>query len=267
MKKYILNRFLSYYFLDFSLLERIGLWKRFLAHELFRTPTIKISDSKQFHVGSIHVISLPYRTDRRHYIQTQLKSCNISFEYFNAVDGHCLGANIQFFNRQSIKNLTEGSKGCAASHINLWKAIARSKSKKECLHIILEDDVIIKDDFVKSIRHEEFPADLDMLFFGGWNTRGRDINHFVSPKVFSCYNPRKGLYAYALTVEGASKLVKHSIPLDIIYGGIDTKVGKLVRQGKIRAYHLYPPIVDVNFSLLSDIYNPSQPDKRLFERN
>lgn len=257
---------MSYYFLDFSILERVGLWRRFLRNEWWGASIFREVETLHFTVQEPTVISLPYRLDRRDYIQAMFAAHQVSFEFFDATPGSDLEWNGDYFTRVSADNLTIGSKGCATSHIRLWEALAaRRDGNENSLYLIFEDDIVLNKDFYQSINHQEFPRDLDILFLGGWNTRGRDMNYFVSPRVFSCYNPRKGLYAYAITATGANKLLQNCLPLDIIYGGLDTKIGKLVRQGKITAYHIYPPIVHVDLTFPSDIFNPSQPDKVLFK--
>jgi hypothetical protein len=71
----------------------------------------------------------------------------------------------------SNNNLKLGQIGCALSHISVLKII---QNQDEPYGLILEDDVIIPDDF--SINQLKLPNNFDLLFLGGCNIKGEKIS-------------------------------------------------------------------------------------------
>lgn len=260
--RYILNRILSYYFLDFSPIERLKLWRNLLFNEVLRIKNHKLVPMQEYKIGRIFVISLIQRKDRREYVINQLKNNLINFEFFDGIS-HIKASEYKYlFTNSSFHNLTSGSKGCAVSHVLLWQKISEGQSNQ--LTLIFEDDICLADKNDISSFMKELPSDLDLLYLGSGNSRGRDISHWVSSNIVRSYNPRKGLYAYAVTPLGARKLLASCLPINIIFGGLDTRVGKIVRQEKLTAYQLIPNLISVKFDFPSDIFNPSNSRKKLY---
>lgn len=261
--RYLINRFLSYHFLDFTLRERLKLWKNLLLNEILKTKNRKKVPLVKLKIQKVYVISLKHRNDRREHIKALLNRYRIDFDFFEGVSSDRIMEFKNLFTKCSFRNITSGSKGCGTSHILLWKKI--SEDRNNSLNIIFEDDIIFNKQFNISNLEGGLPNDFDIFYLGSWNIRGRDINYSISENVVSSYNPRKGLYAYAITPMGAKKLLEYCLPINILYGGLDTKIGKVVRQGKIKAYQIIPNLVSVNFTFPSDIFNPSLPQKKLYQ--
>jgi len=252
------NRFLSYYFLDFSPKERLLLWKNLIKNEVFNSKTREI-ENKIF-TGKLltYIISLEHRYDRRKHIVKEINDNGIRFKFFTATDGERLTkADLKYITKRSKTNLSKGSIGCAISHIKIWESISTQDSNN--IFLILEDDVILLPNFVTKFKIllSELPVNFDLIYIGGFNNRGRDIQYFVNKYLFKSYNPRRGFYSYIINPKSAKKLIDLIKPFDLSYGGIDTIIGKLTRKGKLEIYQIYPSIVDVDLSFKSNIFNYS----------
>lgn len=261
------NRFVSFYFTDFNLIERIPLWKNHFQHKYF-SPKIKSVLTKNYSQKRInfHVISLEHRTDKRGYIESHFEFNKISFQFFPATNGNNINEmEAKLLTNKTIGNISAGSQGCAISHIKLWRKI--ESLNDDGIHIIFEDDVLLEKNFHEKLNfiQKNYPIDCDIFYLGGFNSRFRDIKYFINQEVFRSFSPRRGLYAYIVTPKSCRKMLNLLIPFDIIYGGIDTKIGKLVRNDKILAYQIKPSIVDVNYELVSNIYNYSVRKTKIVE--
>lgn len=102
-----------------------------------------------------YVINLKRREDR-------LKELVLPFEYevFEATDGKVA------FPDAPIKLV--GHYGCWDSHRRLLEKI---KEEKIEYTLVLEDDVVVVDDFIENLQLilNELPEDWDLLYLGGWN--------------------------------------------------------------------------------------------------
>lgn len=158
--------------------------------------------------------------------------------------------------------MSHGSIGCAISHIRLWEYISRQA--RNDIFVIFEDDIILSSDFKRLLYNltSKLPSDFDIIFLGSNSTRGRDLSYFINEKMFKSFNPRRGLYAYLICPNSASKLVKLIKPFDLLYGGLDTKIGKLTREKLLNVYHFSPSIVEVDTDITSNIYNFSLRNKK-----
>ena len=105
----------------------------------------------------IFIVSLKDATQRRQNITKRMKDLGLSFEFFDAVDGRnglseCYEPMID---RNAIKRRLGGMSGgeiaCALSHALLYKKIVDENINNT---IILEDDVILSDDFSVMVTQE-----------------------------------------------------------------------------------------------------------------
>jgi len=257
--RYRRNRFIFYLFLDYSIRDRFFLTYYYFKHLFFNSKPRNVKDNFKFNNINSFVISLPFRSDRRKHIIKQFKNVDIPYSFFVATNGYSMNGNYKNYStHMSQQNLSRGSLGCAISHIRLWEKL--SQYSEDQIFLIFEDDIILCENFNKKFSKAliNLPEDFDILYLGSGSTRIQDICYWESNNIFKAFNPRRGLYAYAITSRSARKLVKLVKPINILYGGIDTKLGKLVRQNKILAYHIFPSLVDVNLSIASNIFNFSQ---------
>jgi glycosyl transferase family 25 len=204
----------------------------------------------------INVINLPFRKDRQHNIMSSMDYQNLEFQFFEGTYGYDISdSDLSYITSKSKQNLSYGSVGCAISHIKLWEYI--SKQSRDDIFVIFEDDIILPVDFKPNLYEltKKLPSDYDIIFLGSNSTRGRDLSYFIDKKIFKSFNPRRGLYAYLIYPNSAKKLVKLIKPFDLLYGGLDTKIGTLTRKGLLNVYHFFPSIVKVDTGITSNIYN------------
>jgi GR25 family glycosyltransferase involved in LPS biosynthesis len=109
------------------------------------------------------VISRPQDEARRAITQQRLDEQGLSFEWFDAVDGHSLP--IEEFVKEGIEMKCRGSCGCALSHKRLWKKIVDEDIDRA---IVFEDDVIFHEKFRELMPFfwEQTPKDDVMVFLG-----------------------------------------------------------------------------------------------------
>lgn len=104
-------------------------------------------------IMNIIVISLERAAERRKKIKDQLQKLNIEATIMDAVDGNLLSPDEK---NKSIKigrwrvgeAFKPGEIGCTMSHI---KALKLAKEKNWSYVIVLEDDIVLADDFEKRI--------------------------------------------------------------------------------------------------------------------
>ena len=174
------------------------------------------------------VLSLEKSVERRTNISSYLNGLNIEFEFFNAIDGSIINrddltlsneALIQSSLKSFCGELKPTEMGCALSHIEIYKYIV---SKDYDLTLVLEDDIIFTDLFIKLYRSCQFNVicntDTDLLLLGFHRALGNyhDKAHLVygnndqiAGLRFStpicCYF---GAYGYFISAKGAQKLLE-----------------------------------------------------------
>lgn len=108
----------------------------------------------------IYLINLDRRPDRLSQVEAQLRSLNLSFIRFSAIDGADGAAAVakvrwlRFFANHK-RFCTRAEQACAASHIAVWKEFLKSHADYA---LILEDDVeidAILKDFVSNLEKFE----------------------------------------------------------------------------------------------------------------
>jgi glycosyl transferase family 25 len=186
----------------------------------------------------------------------------------------------QFFhehnvNRNEVLHWSKGGIGCGISHRNAIKYVVDNKLQKA---LILEDDVFFDNDlnasFEKAIPN--IPKDWELLYLGydyptrfhkdyfriagpyvakfktinvlGMEASDKSKNFF--PKKVNHYIDRAGVYmgghAYALTLEGATKLLHENTPIKHYS---DPLLMHMIYHNKIKAYNLRKPLIFQNKAL------------------
>lgn len=123
--------------------------------------------------------------------------------------------------KSNIVKLTDGEKGVAMSHYNLWRKISKEKDP----HIILEDDAVgINSNtqiFLNKIL-KTLPKDYDMYLLGFIDLEPINIkNLHAKVKEFVL------LHSYIITPKGAQKLLKQApinMPVDTWISSISDKL-------------------------------------------
>lgn len=170
----------------------------------------------------IVVISMPSSIERRKFIEEQFLSLNLPFIFFDAVVGASKEHNElkNYNNKRRLwekgHSLTFGEQGCFASHKEIWKL---SVANQESI-IVIEDDAVISDDFMKIYTYlNSASRKYDFIRLG----RGycRNLLHFLPKyillkKIDSIYSINKYLkgpsctHGYFITPSAAMSFIEHS---------------------------------------------------------
>jgi GR25 family glycosyltransferase involved in LPS biosynthesis len=208
------------------------------------------------------VISLPFRNDRR----SDLRSREVFSSYLiiNAIHGLKLNLNNipnSILSSLSKKYLSKGSIGCIFSHIKTWNIIV---DKDWEFALVLEDDSFLASShtvFDKLLK--EVPIDFDMVLLGSSNKylfrKKVNVNKYFLEPIF----PRNGLFAYIIRKKAIGIILNNIFPIKITAGGIDTIIGKLTLEKKIKVYHTNFQVFKHNYSTPSNILNYSDSNKLL----
>jgi glycosyl transferase family 25 len=177
------------------------------------------------------VISLAESTGRRNRIENILSQLDIDFEFFDAIDGRAFDVlNHPLYDErkrlaQYGRHLNGGEIGCLLSHKAIYQKMVEDNIDKA---LILEDDVILRDDFVPVLQKIlKLDIDYDAVRFLGSpkleRIKARHVCHIDGP-----YNLVRhtglpgGTHATLMTKTGAEKMLKHldktAYPIDALMG-------------------------------------------------
>ena len=186
---------------------------------------------------NIFVISLKRSKDRRILIKKELDHLDMPFSFFNAIDGKLLKPSYQkkmmqlrlkaYRNVENLKGkikVRHGEVGCALSHIKIYSHIVK---KNMPLSLVLEDDSEINENLKKIIEDPTLLTHardgvFEVLNLGCVKKEGIYIpilRFFGRRKIHNNQTIGKpariipGANCYLLTLNGAKKLLKASMPL------------------------------------------------------
>ncbi len=214
----------------------------------------------------IFIINLLRDVDKKNHIIKILKPLNLSYEFFEAVDGKQLSESAinkiydsKAAKKENGKDLTVGEIGCSLSHLGIYKQMLAEDIKQA---IILEDDAIIEDGFLQVISEiNHFPKDWELVLLGYQNHTKYDckikqtkINNLPNYCIYCSISTLHGAYGYIINQQGAEKMLAAN---QKIYAPIDSFTGD---YKTLNFYAIYPPVVNVDFSMPSSI--DSGDDKR-----
>ncbi len=250
----------------------------------------KINKYLEQYFDKIFVVSVPRFTDRHERLQQTLTS--LQYDFFWGADKLKLDYNIaktdgtyneqiaQKLQRQG-KALNLGEIACSLSHRNLYAAIVANGWKKI---LILEDDVLpIAENLAElPAAMDELPADWELVYLGYLKhekiTASLKIKQFfykivsalglmawsykmvtnLLPKPFSKHLKKAGFHdcthAYAVTLEGAKKLLAAQTP--VVYRA-DDLLSATIMKGELVAFVTEPKFFDQeifhNTAIVSEI--------------
>ena len=211
---------------------------------------------------NIIVISLERAKERRERITAQLKALNLDAVIMDAVDGATLSdseknktLNNPFTGWRHGEQFRPGEIGCIMSTINAIK-LAKEKSWEHV--ILMDDDIILSEDFKKGINFlfRIIPGDWQHIFLGGhiYFATAPVFQPSVLPTNFKvsgsyCYVLKNSAYDIVL-----EELSKFELPVDDVYEKI------CMREQKLKSYIFFPflayPIVEDSY-----IWNRTGGDK------
>lgn len=199
---------------------------------------------------NIIVINLKERTDRKEYVEKQLRALDIHYTLYEAINGNEI--NIDSLDSKIMSDrgkicidgkipkrwgltLTKGAVGCALSHYNIWKALTDEKKI-----IIFEDDIILCENFKEKFKdvYKDVPEDWELIYLGS-HIKRKKLEEEHKP----FFKPRgqvNGTGSYIINKRGAEKLINLCFPLQ--EHQIDTVMYSKFKFLKV--YHINPPLVE-----------------------
>ena len=168
----------------------------------------------------IFIVSLKDATQRRQNITKRMKDLGLSFEFFDAVDGRnglseCYEPMIDYNAiKRRLGGMSGGEIACALSHALLYKKIVDENINST---IILEDDVILSDDFSVMVTQELCEkSDKDFIFL--YHLFARAMVWGGEPflkgyKVCKMAKTPNGAVAYYISLSMARQLSKIVVPI------------------------------------------------------
>ena len=194
-----------------------------------------------------YVINLKINPERLGIIESYFRRENLKFNRFPAYNGKNIKEDILV--RDGILSyyhfLRQGQLGCALSHLKLLEMI---KNKKQELALILEDDVIIPENFRSKLKDliSHLPHKWDIVFLGGCNIYGKKINkYFIKPTKFD-YTYNLCMHAYLVNHRNIDRIIKYIKPFK---RPIDSQLREAFHL--LNIYYAYPNIVVQNKNIRS----------------
>jgi hypothetical protein len=139
---------------------------------------------------NIFIINLPRRTDRLENMKKLMDSVGINeYRIISGLDGQSPDIINQYVKLEKNNIPTSGHYGCLLSHI---KAIEIAKKKNLTSVLILEDDILLEDNFISRINKLQVP-EWDIIYFGGLIP---EIKLFFNDWVL--HNTVMGAYGYLI---------------------------------------------------------------------
>jgi glycosyl transferase family 25 len=195
----------------------------------------------------IYFINLNQNKDRLKYIKEQCNKENINIIRFPAYYGKDLN-EYELINQGILSrkhNLRKGQLGCAISHYKLMENI---KKNNEDIALILEDDIIIPDNFKKKLNDvlNNLPDKWDIVFLGGCNIKGKMYkDKYIIPTEYGgTYN--LCMHSYLVNKKSLNKLLKCFQPF---YRPIDSQLRDKYKD--LNVYFLYPNLILQNKEIRS----------------
>lgn len=168
------------------------------------------------------VLSLKRDIERRKKICEQIDSLGKKFEFFDAYTPTSIPQEVL---RNSNKELTDGEKACAYSHLMIYEKLLKSENKYE---VILEDDALLEQSFLDYFNKVSRLHDIyDVVIFGysKVDVELAKIMKFVRPSIklkvddFYIRLPYRqwhcGTVGYSISRSGANKILEINRSLEV----------------------------------------------------
>lgn len=165
---------------------------------------------------NIFIINLTRRSDRKKEMIKKLQKANINkYEFIEAIDGNDLNIIDMYNNyKKNYKSyiITCGHFSCLLSHI---KTIKLAQQLKYSSIMILEDDVIFCDNFIKQLELLQIPS-YDMIYLGGIISKKKIFfNKWAkSNKIMGAYSYIITSNLYTIVLKELEKLIEY---VDLFY--------------------------------------------------
>jgi glycosyl transferase family 25 len=192
----------------------------------------------------IFVLTLVDEKERINHIIKQMKKFHLKFEIFYGKRGkHLSKKDISNYSESKAfkiekRALSLDEIACALSHISIYKKIKQLKCQYS---LVLEDDIILKNDFVNVLdKINNFPKDWELINFRT-DARQKIINFkFYKNYKFTRFlqNANRSC-ALLLKISAIKKLLRHAYP---IRQPLDELTGK-TNITRIKSYGIKPNLV------------------------
>lgn len=164
------------------------------------------------------LINLPRSTERRDRMQAQLQAVGLDYTLFDAVDGRANWAQIAdsvdlpAFRANVGREVLPGEIGCYQSHLAVWRALIATPYR---VALVLEDDVILHDDFLHALDVALAHADRwDMLKLNKIRAKLPVEQGAVGPYRLAAFaGSFTGMGAYLVSRECAEQLLPGLLPI------------------------------------------------------
>jgi len=214
------------------------------------------------------LVSLKRATDRREEMRSQLSKLDINAIIMDAVDGLSLSdtqLNKTIHNPggwRTGEKFRPGEIGCTMSHI---KAINIAKENNWEYVILLEDDIIICEDFNKrlDLLFKMVPKNWEHIFLSG---HPYGYSPLIVPSCIPSTFKMSGTYSYILRniayEKTLNKLMMMEVPTDDIYEQL------IIRDRKLISYTFFPfftyPKLDYSY-IWDETGDGNHPSFKLFK--
>ena len=166
----------------------------------------------------IWLINLPRATDRRAKMEAQLVPTGLPYRVFDGIDGKAEATrllatvDVAAFERNMGRKILIGGIGCYHSHLGVWRTFLEDKAP---VALILEDDVVLHDDFWTAIDHALAIADhWDFLKLNCIRAKLKIAQGSIGRYVMNAYaGPATGTGAYLINRDTATKLLPAMLPV------------------------------------------------------
>lgn len=195
----------------------------------------------QFPGLMVLLINLPRSTDRLARMQQRLQALGLGYEVLEAVDGRARWqellptVDVRAFERHVGRDVLPGEIGCYHSHLQAWQRFLASDAQ---FLLVLEDDMVFRDDFADALRIAlQGAAHWDMLKLAKIRAKQPVCQGMLGPYRLNAYiGPATGTGAY-LTHRAA---IRHLLPRFLpIRAPIDRELER-VHQHRYRHMGLEP---------------------------
>ncbi len=164
----------------------------------------------------LYVINLASREDRLQHITSELKRVGAAFERLEAVDARTSPEVLALEQRPSSRSgfvISDAALACALSHMKAWRVLLES-GESHCA--VVEDDVLVSEDFVSSLSTGWLPAGADIVRLETYRTRvhlaARPSAFLGERGVYRMLTRQAGTAAYIVSRQAAAKLLKFMTP-------------------------------------------------------
>lgn len=172
----------------------------------------------------IYLINLKRSTERRNFMEQQLRKLGLDYEYFEAVEGNALSqvdleaeCDLATSEKKGILR-SLGFVGCALSHQRIYKKMVAENIEKA---LILEDDIVLSEDLrymLPLLENQLKPNEALLLYFvpGEFCKISTQNTAPIYKKYQFAYPVNTSIFstgAYMISLEVATKMAQITTPI------------------------------------------------------